>query len=91
MARDQMDRVLNSGYPAPRLDLAHAVLEESLASPSPDDRHPVGLGQGFVGGHFPFDPAFPEVEVVRDNGLRRFGGKGEGFATSARLVGISVR
>jgi hypothetical protein len=53
MARDQMHRVPNARYPAPRFNLAHAILKEAMPPSCPDFSHPVGLWQGFIGGDLP--------------------------------------
>ena len=61
MARDEMNRVLNPGYPAPRFDFAHTILEDALPVPRPDDCQPIGFGHGGVIKQL---PPYTDKEIV---------------------------
>jgi hypothetical protein len=79
MARDQMNRVLNPGYPTSRFKLAYAVLEKALPLACPNDGRPIRFWDGCVVGHLTLQVAFPEIKVISNDWLGGFGGKRERF------------
>ena len=79
MARDEMNRVLDPGYPTPRFNLAYAVLEKALPLACPNDGRPIRFWNGGVVGHLSLQPSLPRIEVIGNDGLCGFGGNREGF------------
>jgi len=64
VAGHKVNRVLDSGDPAPLFDLHHPLFEQALPAPCPDDCLALGVLNRRVGGDAFFQPVLPNIEVV---------------------------